>query len=64
MKCNCESSYCVHHNPDDDTCAPCTREADGTLRMDYVGIVCETCANVTRLTGAPDLIHPVEVETI
>lgn len=48
MICNCESAHCAHHGGDLEkvTCDPCTNDADGTYVMEYVGEVCEECANV------------------
>ena len=51
MRCNCESSYCAH------AWRPCPTPADGTVRMDYVGDVCHTCAQVTIANGGASLIH-------
>ena len=61
VPCNCESAHCAHHGgqlvspdgyPHSD---PCPNPA-GRYRMDYVGEVCDQCADVT-LAIAPGLIY-------
>ena len=65
MRCNCESAHCHQHGgtlngpegyPETD---PCPNEADGHFTMDYVGVVCKTCAGVSRETGGAVFIHEV-----
>lgn len=60
MRCNCECGYCPHHHGDKADimdALPCANLADGTIRMDYVGVVCADCATVAEATGGGDYIH-------
>lgn len=54
MKCNCESSYCEHIHG-----APhgmCRNDADGTVRMEYVGVICAECAASVTVHGGSEYL--------
>lgn len=50
-RCNCESASCSH--------APgsCPAPADPDYRVDYIGTVCNRCAQTLIATGAGEYVH-------
>ena len=58
MRCNCEASYCGHTHVGD---TRCSNVSDGTHVMEYVGPVCDTCAQRVIANGGGAYLHLGEV---
>lgn len=66
MRCNCESSFCKHHNTElratwpytDNGCYPCSNDASNSpYTMEYVGKVCIECAEATINSGGAKYMY-------
>lgn len=59
MRCNCESSYCERlpqNRKASHRAAHCQNEA--AVPCDFVGAICEPCAEVMRATGGAEYLRP------
>lgn len=56
VRCGCEASYCEHTRD----LRSCDATPNGSITMDYVGPVCEGCAQTIRANGGGQYLHEVE----